>query len=241
MAPDRGLGMTTRRDLLVGALCLGGAGTAYALEPRRRVSLLRQRTLAAVIPYRFGPYTSKDVTDLVAPREDSLAARLYGQTVGRVYSSSLGGPDVMMLLAYGDTQDDKLQLHRPEICYPFFGYAISQSHPVEISLGHGVTLPGRGLLAQAPDRSETILYWSRLGEYLPLTHLQQQEDRLATALRGDIADGVLARFSVADADPSLSMAAMEKLIPALIDAMAPNARSVLIGSARADSLARATT
>jgi len=97
--------VTTRRDLLVGALCLGGAGAAYALEPRRRVSLLGRRSLASIVPYRFGHYTARDVTDLIAPREDSLAAALYGQTVGRVYSSSAGGPEIMMLLAYGDTQD----------------------------------------------------------------------------------------------------------------------------------------
>ncbi|HEY2047818.1 MAG TPA: EpsI family protein [Caulobacteraceae bacterium] len=230
--------MTTRRDLLVGALCLAGAGTAYALEPRRRVSLLGRRTLASLIPYRFGAYTSRDVSDLIAPREDSLAARLYGQTVGRVYSSSTGGPDVMMLLAYGDTQDDKLQLHRPEICYPFFGYAISQSQPIDIAIGRGVSLPGRSLIARSPDRTETILYWSRLGEYLPLTHNQQQLDRLETAFRGEIADGVLVRFSVADADPALSVAYMEQLIPALIQAMPGNSRNVLIGSERADTLAK---
>jgi EpsI family protein len=180
------------------------------------------------------------VSDLIAPREDSLAARLYGQTVGRVYSSSAGGPDVMMLLAYGDTQNDNLQLHRPEICYPFFGYAIVQSHPVDIGLGQGVTLPGRSLIAQAPDRRESILYWSRLGQYMPLTHNQQQADRLATAFRGEIADGVLARFSVADADPSDAATQMEKLIPALIQAVPANGRDVLIGSERAAALARRT-
>ena len=230
--------MTTRRDLLIGALCVGGAGTAYALEPRRRVSLLGNRTLASIVPSRFGPYAARDVSDLIAPREDSLAAALYGQTVGRVYSSSQGGPEIMMLLAYGDTQDDKLQLHRPEVCYPFFGYAISQNRPMEIELASGVTIPGRTMIARAPDREETILYWSRLGEYLPESHLQQQEDRLATAFRGDIADGVLARFSVADADPAVSVSAMGNLIAALIQAMSPNSRDVLIGSQRADALAR---
>ncbi|HEY1929721.1 MAG TPA: EpsI family protein [Caulobacteraceae bacterium] len=230
--------MTTRRDLLVGALCLGGAGAAYGLEPRRRVSLLGRRSLASIIPYRFGSYTARDVSDLIAPREDSLAAQLYGQTIGRVYSSSSEGQEIMMLLAYGDTQDDKLQLHRPEICYPFFGYAITQNQAVEIEIARGVTIPGRSLLARAPDRQETILYWSRLGEYLPKTHLQQQEDRLATAFRGDIADGVLARFSVADTDPAVAIAAMSALIPALIRAMPADSRDVLIGSKRAEALAR---
>jgi EpsI family protein len=228
--------MTSRRDLLVGALCVGGAGAAYSLEPRRRVSLLGRRSLASLVPYRFGRYTSRDVSDLIAPREDSLESRLYGQTVGRVYSSSDGAPDVMMLLAYGDTQNDNLQLHRPETCYPFFGYQIAQNHPVDVELGRGVTLPGRSLIAQAPDRHETILYWSRLGQYLPLTHGQQQMDRLATAMRGEIADGVLARFSVADVDPSTAIDEMEKLIPALIQAMPADGRDVLIGSDRAVAL-----
>jgi EpsI family protein len=229
--------VTSRRDLLVGALCFCGAGAAYALEPRRRVSLLGRRTLASLVPYRFGAYTSRDVSDLIAPREDSLESRLYGQTVGRIYSSSAGGPDVMMLLAYGDTQNDNLQLHRPETCYPFFGYQIIQNHPVDVALGRRVSLPGRSLVAQAPDRRETIVYWSRLGQYLPLTHNQQQADRLATAMRGEIADGVLARFSVADVDPSESVEAMEKLIPALIQAIPANSRDVLIGSDRAAALA----
>jgi hypothetical protein len=42
---------------------------------------------------------------------------------------------------------------------------------------------------------------------------------------------------VADADPSEAMAAMESLIPALIEAMPANSRDVLIGSKRAEALA----
>jgi EpsI family protein len=221
--------VTSRRDLLVGALCLCGAGTAYALEPRRRVSLLGHRSLASLIPDRFGPYRSRDVTDLVAPREDSLASRLYGQTVGRVYTSADGGPEVMMLLAHGDTQNDDLQLHRPEICYPFFGYTIVRNQVLDMPLAPGASLPCRTLAAQAPDRSEIIVYWSRLGQYLPLDQKRQQIDRLETAMKGEIADGLLSRFSVAGGDPGSALAAMTTFIPALIRAVPADGLNVLIG------------
>lgn len=226
----------TRRDLFVGALCVAGAGTAYALEPRRRVSLLGHRNLADLVPSRFGSYTARDVSDLVAPQEDSLASRLYGQTVGRVYTSTRGGSEIMMLLAHGDTQNDDLQLHRPEICYPFFGYSIAGVRAIDVALAAGVTLPCRTLVATAPDRRETIVYWSRLGEYLPLDHRQQQVDRLTTAMKGEIADGILSRFSIADVDPGVAVQAMLAFIPALIAAVPAAGRAVLVGSARAADL-----
>jgi EpsI family protein len=226
-----------RRDLLIGAACLFGAGAAYALEPRRRVSLLGGRSLAALIPSQFAGYSARDVSDLVAPREDSLSSRLYGQTVGRVYRSAAGGPEIMMLLAHGDTQNDDLQLHRPEICYPFFGYAITLSQVLEVPLASGVTLPCRNVIAQSPDRREDIIYWSRLGEFMPIDHRQQQVDRLRTAMSGDVADGILSRFSVSEAEPEAARAAMLAFIPALVRAVPANARSVLIGSTRATDLA----
>ncbi len=227
--------MTSRRDLLLGGLCLAGAGAAYGLEPRRHVSMLGSRQLAPLIPSRLGPYTSRDVSDLVAPQEDSLASRLYGQTVGRVYSMD-GGLEIMMLVAHGDTQNDDLQLHRPEICYTFFGYTISHSETLDLPLSPIVTLPCRTLVATAPDRQETILYWSRLGDYFPLTRKQQQTDRLATAMKGEIADGLLARFSVAGPDSGAALRVMTAFVPQLLKAIAPNARDVFVGSRRASEL-----
>ncbi len=231
--------MIGRRDLIVGTACLAGAGVAYALQPRRHVSLLeRGRTVEEIVPRAFTSWKSQDVTDLVAPKiEDSLASRLYGETVGRVYRNGDTGEEIMMLLAHGDTQSEDLQLHRPEICYPAFGFSISQSAITEVGLAPRVTLPSRRLVAEAPDRRETIVYWSRLGEYLPLDRRQQQLDRLRTAMKGDIADGLLARFSMLGADSTAVVGVLERFIPALVRAVAADNRDVLIGSQRAAALA----
>jgi EpsI family protein len=233
--------MIARRDLIVGAACLGGAGVAYALQPRRHVTLLEHgRTVEGIVPRAFGSWRSQDVTDLVAPKiEDSLASQLYGETVGRIYRNMDTGEEIMTLLAHGDSQTEDLQLHRPEVCYPAFGFLLSHDVPIDVGLGHNVAIPARRLVAEAPDRRENIVYWARLGEFLPIDRREQQVDRLATAMRGDIADGLLARFSMLGADSAGAIAVIQRFIPLLVRATAPANRNVLIGSQRAAAMVAA--
>jgi EpsI family protein len=230
--------MTRRRDFLVGGACAAAAGIGYGLMPRRRVSLQGVARLDQFIPRSFGDWTSRDVSDLVAPQTpDSVAARIYGETVGRVYQQTSSGWEVMMLLAHGDTQSNDLQLHRPEVCYPAFGFAISDSQAIALPLPGGVTLPARRLVATAPGRQEDIIYWSRLGEFLPTDGAQQRLDRLTTAMHGFVADGLLARFSVVGADTGAAFAAVGGFIGELVRAVPDHWRTCLIGTARARAMA----
>jgi len=229
-----------RRDLLIGGACLAAAGAAYGLTPRRHVSLLAGRRLQDIMPASFADWTSTDVTDLVAPKEEgSLASRVYGQTVERIYRQAPSQNEIMMLTAWGNTQTSELQLHRPEICYPAFGFELSGNQPVQLPLPGGVTLPARRLTADAPERRENIIYWTRLGEFFPVEGHEQRYDRLRTAMAGYVADGVLARLSMLSADPSPAFAAMIAFVPALVAAMATNARPVLIGTSRARAVTAA--
>lgn len=232
--------MTSRRDLIIGATCGAGAALAWDLIPRRHVSLLGSRRLDSIIPRQFGEWVSRDVTDLVAPKtEDSLASRIYGQTVSRVYRRESSGSEIMMLMAHGDTQSDDLQVHRPEKCYPAVGFAISENARLSPPIGAGETLPGRRMVATAPDRREIIFYWTRLGEYFPVSERQQQVARLRTALRGVVADGLLARFSMIDPDLGSALTTMEGFVRQMVWATAPANRDVLVGIARARALATA--
>lgn len=230
--------MTNRRDLLIGAACVAAGAAAYGLKPRRRVSLQGAARLEQFVPRAFGEWTSRDVTDLVAPQTpDSLMAKLYGETVGRIYTSGSSGVDIMMLLAHGDTQSNDLQLHRPEVCYPAFGFHISGSAPIELPLAGGVRLPARRLVANAPGRQENIIYWSRLGEFLPVDGIEQRVDRLTTAMHGYVADGLLARFSTLGSDPAAAFAIMIPFIGQLVSAVPSNRRLALLGTARAGEMA----
>jgi EpsI family protein len=229
--------MIARRDLLIGGACVAAAAAAYGLTPRQRISLLGSAKLEQIVPRQFGTWTSRDVSDLVAPETpDSLMARLYSETVGRVYNQVSTGAAVMMLLAHGDTQSNDLQLHRPEVCYPAFGFAISRSTPIGLSLAGGVAVPARRLVAVAPGRQENIVYWSRLGEYLPTDGAQQRIDRLKTAMAGRIYDGLLARFSVLGSDTDAAFAMVQNFIGELVLAVRGPQRVGLIGTSRASAM-----
>jgi EpsI family protein len=230
--------MIARRDFLIGAACCLGSGAAYALKPRRQTTLMDGgKKLNEILPTSIEGWTSRDVSDLVAPETpDSLAARLYGETVGRIYHQQSTGDQVIMLMAHGDVENNELQLHRPEVCYPAFGFAIVENTPVSLTFPKGVTVPCRRLIATSSEREETILYWTRLGEAFPTTVGEQRIERLRTAMHRYIPDGLLARFSVVGSDKARSLAIMEKFVPNLVMHVAANQRKALIGTVRASAL-----
>lgn len=230
--------MIARRDFLIGAACCLGSGAAYALKPRRQTTLMDGgKKLNEILPTSIEGWTSRDVSDLVAPETpDSLAARLYGETVGRIYHQQSTGDQVIMLMAHGDVENNELQLHRPEVCYPAFGFAIAENTPVSLAFPKGVTVPCRRLIATSSEREETILYWTRLGEAFPTTVGEQRIERLRTAMHRYIPDGLLARFSVVGSDKARSFAIMENFVPNLVMHVAANQRRALIGTARASVL-----
>jgi EpsI family protein len=226
-----------RRDLLIAAACAAAVGGAYALKPRRQMALLGQTSLEDALPRTMSGWTSQDVSDLVKPREESsLAARIYGQTVGRIYFERSTRTQIMMLAAFGDTQSRDLQLHRPELCYPAVGFAISANQLAPVTLPGGAVLPARRMVADAPGRREAIVYWSRLGEYLPVSGGEQRLDVLKTAMSGYVADGVLMRFSALGLDPERNFAHMARFIPVLLMATPAQHRPALIGHRLAAAL-----
>lgn len=228
-----------RRELLFGGACAVAAGAAYALKPRRDVSLLVGSTLAVVVPSAFGDWTSREVGDPLAINgPGTLSAKLYNELVVRVYTNTVTGSEVMMLLAYGAKQTDELQLHRPEVCYPAFGYALVRNEPVGLQVAPGVSIPARQLVAEVEDRRESVMYWSRMGEFLPSSAGEQREMRLKIAMQGIIPDGLLARFSVVTLDEGSPFSELGVFIPALLRAVAHNRRQVLIGTERAQAMSR---
>jgi EpsI family protein len=228
-----------RRDVLIGGACLVAAASAEAMRPRNRMSLLKGAKLETVVPKAFGPWRERQAQGLVTPQtENSLAAKLYTQSLGRFYERA-DGALVMMLIAYGDTQSDSLQLHRPEVCYPAFGFTITENDDARYPIGNGVAIPGRNLTATSPDRDEHISYWTRIGEYLPTTNNEQRTAKLRQAIAGIVPDGVLVRFSSVALDPAAAFALNAQFAADLIQAVAPAARPALITTANALKLQRA--
>src|SRR3546814_13119511 len=99
--------MVSRRDIIVGGLCAAGMGIATAAVPRNVMASHRKVNLAKAIPKIIGPWEQVEAVANVLPRdEDSLSAQLYSPLVSRVYAAP-GRDTVMMVIAYGDSQNRK--------------------------------------------------------------------------------------------------------------------------------------
>ncbi|MEW5685003.1 MAG: exosortase-associated protein EpsI, V-type [Pseudomonadota bacterium] len=220
-----------RREIILGALAVGSLGAAEAARPRKRLLLLpKGKTIEATIPTSFGDWHAETTSDLVGPEQAGRLARtLYSETVMRVYTDTTSGAAVMLLAAYGDTQSDLLQLHRPESCYPAVGFTLRSAQSVDLPLPGGAKLPVRRVVAFTEQRTENIVYWTRMGETLPQTGGQQRVARLENAVQGYVPDGILVRCSVVgDEQPSFAVA--DRFVTAMLKATPRAERPALVGT-----------
>ena len=166
---------------------------------------------------------------LVVPPADQLRDQIYAQLLTRVYTAA-AHPAIMLLVAQSPGQDGVLQIHRPEVCYPAGGYRLTNFRRHEIVLGPDRALPTRVFTAIGPDRTEQLLYWTRIGVDLPTTWLEQRAAVAKANLRGDIPDAVLTRISTVSNDPA-TLTSLDLFAKELVAASSPTIRSVLTGQA----------
>ncbi len=230
----------SRRDMLFGAACVGAVASAEALRPRTQLRLMDDAPLAEIVPNRIGDWSVGEGGDIVQPKvPGSLSDRLYADTLTRRYIDGKTGNQIMLLVAYGGAQSDLLQLHRPESCYPAVGLEIQRRVPHDIALPGGATIPAVALTAGAGGRIEDILYWTRLGEYLPRSAADQRRDRLKTAMAGLVSDGILVRASALRFGPEPVDDMLDGFLQELVEAIPARWRRGFVATQRAAQLARA--
>ncbi|PTD26324.1 EpsI family protein [Sphingomonas fennica] len=224
-APGSGL---SRRNLLLGGVMLGTAALCYARQPKPVPSLLGKTKLDSLIPNRIGRWTYETSSGLVLPPRDQLSERIYDQLVTRVYTAP-DGTGVMLLVAYSGRQDGMIQVHRPEVCYPASGYALTESveHPVRV--GPQFTLPTRFIVAEGRSRIEQLIYWTRVGPSFPTGWLGQRRAVIDENLQGRIPDGVLVRISTIAQDSSAALTMLDDFTNQLLPVLPAKARQALIG------------
>jgi EpsI family protein len=221
----------SRRDIILAGLGVAAFGAAEALRPRKRLVLLKDTTVELTLPLSFSGWVAQPAQGLVSPEQAGrLAQTLYSEIVSRVYVNEATGAAIMMLAAYGDTQSDLLQLHRPESCYPAVGYALRSARSVDLPLPGRGTLPARQVVASREAQIENILYWTRMGEMLPRTGREQRVARLQNAIRGYVPDGILMRCSLVQDDAAAAFKTLDGFVTLMLQAVPSDRRSALIGT-----------
>ena len=217
----------SRRDVLFGGAMALTAGVAYARMPRRRTMLIGAGQLDRIVPLKVGNWTYQSESGLVLPPPDQLAQLLYDQQLARTYVSGTDLP-IMLLMAYGSSQSGMLQIHRPEICYPASGFRLSATREQQLALPGGRALPIRCFTARSDTRTEQLLYWTRVGDALPVSWAQQRVAVVRSNLAGDIPDGLLVRISTISNDPVAAQVTLERFTRTMLDLIGPKGRRMLI-------------
>ena len=195
------IGPVRRRGLLVAGVMFAGAGLAAGLRPKRLMSdTLGVPRLEEVFPMAFDGWRVDTSLPVILPAPDVQAQldKLYNEVLARTYVNA-EGTRVMLSVAYGGDQSDATSAHRPEVCYPAQGFAISENFADTVRVA-GRDIPVRRLMSRMGGRHEPITYWVVVGDRIVTTGIGQKLAQMRFGLRNIIADGLLMRVSTIDAD-----------------------------------------
>jgi EpsI family protein len=218
----------SRRHMIMGATMLGVAGLAYARMPQNITPPIAIKAFNDMVPRSIGSWSMDANSEFVLPPPDSLSERLYDNLITRAYVKP-DEPPVLMLIAYNNRQDGILQLHRPEICYPVAGFRLTETRIVDVATSQNRILKARSFTASAVTRTEHVLYWTRLGSYMPTSWVDQRVAVIKENLNGIEPDGLMVRLSVVSDDAARSLETMTRFVADFNQSLKPAPRQLLFG------------
>ena len=136
----------------------------------------------------------------------------------------------MFIIAYGESQSDRLQLHHPEVCYTAQGFRVTR--PVTSKFAWSPDAPPINLtrlVATREDRVEPISYWMRIGYDVSNSNWARQALKLGYGLQGWIPDGALFRVSTIGLPQDIGFKVQDKFIRDLLNALPPDTRAFMVG------------
>lgn len=222
--------MIQPRVIAIGIAMLITAGVAVAMRPTKIPAEERAKVnLEAMIPSRFGDWRVDPSIVPVLPSPDVQAKleSIYSQTIARTYVNS-NGERVMLSIAYGGVQDEGLQTHVPEMCYPAQGFDVLKQETGELASRFG-DLAVKRLVASQGRRVEPITYWMTVGDQVVRVGWRWKLAQLKYGLTGVLPDGMLVRVSSIEADERAAYRAHREFVDAMLGAIDQEDRPRFVG------------
>lgn len=191
------------KKFIIGLCMLGGAGLAVAMKPAPVPPELRPN-LEAQIPRQFDDWRIDPaiVPVLPSPDQQKMLDETYDQMVNRTYVNSKG-ERIMVSIAYGSQQTQKLKAHRQEVCYAAQGFEIRDVVHEKVRVA-GSEITVTRMYAVSRARHEPVTYWFTVGDQVVQSRLERLFVQLQYAFTGMIPDGVLVRVSNVSTEPQLA-------------------------------------
>ena len=183
--------MLSRRETIIGVGMAAGGLVTFAAKPRPISGPLQE--LDKLVPNDVGGWKANETDAIKVPQPDRYSQSVYEQVLVKHYFKS-GQKPITLLMAYNRAQSYSSQLHRPEICYPASGFKIIEKENLELSF-NGDVIPSSYLRATRGQRQDGVLYFTRLGDYFPLTLLQLRRKIAASVFTTGVQDGIVFRLS----------------------------------------------
>jgi EpsI family protein len=216
--------------VLACAAMLAAAALAYVMTPRHLMARTHDAfNIDAHIPHAFGDWAAVPGVQAVRPPPDGLEAEIYNQEVARAFVDKEGHV-IMLMIAYGESQSERLQLHHPEVCYTAQGFRVTR--PVTSTFAWWASAPPivlTRLVATREERVEPISYWMRIGYDVTNSNWARNALKLEYGLRGWIPDGALFRVSTFDLPPDAAFKVENKFIRDLLNDVTPETRAFMVG------------
>jgi EpsI family protein len=220
-----------RRGFVAAGLMFAGSALAVGMRPRRHMAdEIGMPDLETLFPKQFGDWRVDTSIPVILPSPDvqALLDKIYNQVLARTYVNAQG-QRIMLSVAYGGDQSDGTSAHRPEVCYPAQGFAISSNRIAALPLG-GHTVRVRQLMSHLGSRHEPITYWVVVGGEVVTSGIGQKLAQMRYGLRGIVADGMLVRVSSIDANAERAYQVHQRFVADLWQSLDPAARNRVIGA-----------
>lgn len=219
------------KSIILLALMLLSAALGAALRPH--ISLADERPpidLAAMVPTAFGDWREEInvFAQVVNPQQKEMLDLAYSDTLTRTYVNGRGYR-IMLSIAYGKNQNDALQLHKPESCYPAQGFTLATKKRASLDL-LGRPISTVELETSLGQRFEPVVYWMVIGDHVITSSTDKKLTEMGYTLRGRIPDGMLVRISSIDKNTASAQAIQSQFANAMIQAIAPENRNRFAGT-----------
>jgi len=218
--------------LTLAVLMCGASVAGLAARPSvKAADVGKSIPLEVSVPKAFGDWKlpPEMASQIVNPQVTGELGKLYSQLLTRTYVNK-EGYRIMLSIAYGDDQRGDLQTHRPEVCYPAQGFALSKTEDGVLPTSFG-NIEVRRLVTSLGPRNEPVTYWVTVGDQVVISKFNKRLVEMRVALTGQIPDGMLFRISSIDTDPVRAFAMQQKFAADMMAAVPGNVRKQLSGLA----------
>jgi EpsI family protein len=220
------------RNLILFGLMLAASGLALALRPTEKIADTGPPIdLQTMVPHTFGDWHDEPLgaIQMVDPQQKEMIDMLYSQTLMRTYVNA-EGYRIMLSMAYGDNQNDSMQLHYPEVCYPAQGFTLMEKQPATLETGDGPVAATR-ILTSLGLRQEPVTYWTVIGNQVFRGGLEKKLAEMRYGLlKRQIPDGMLIRVSSIDSETASAYNLHQQFASQMLAGMAPEFRQKLTGT-----------